>query len=304
MTFQETVEAGDGLRSITLPTPVTHVSRAKVGRLSVEISATEKEPLRTIFSPSHDVKVTRDSGQGRSALEMRERGRQRGPAPVLGGRRRRPGPPRPGQPAGKGEDGFFMLFGNPTGSAMVEKPAPREVLFVLDTSGSMRGEKIEQARAAMEYCTGRLNTDINFNLITFGTQVTPFKDSPVAASAANVAAARVFMEAVAEGGTNISGALAAALAGEATPDAPPRHLPHRRRPDRRRNSARQDHRGGQSAEPLRHAGLRLRGRRRCERAPAGRSLRRKPRAAASICAAARPSTTRWQRCTTVWPIRS
>ena len=222
VTFREKVEAGDGLRSITLPTPVTHLSKGGIGRLSAEVSITEKNPLRTIFSPSHDVKVTRD-GLSRAVVRSKCENWSGNEdlrlfwvadADDLGLRVLASRPD-------KGEDGFFMLFGNPTGSAIVEKPAPREVLFVLDTSGSMRGEKIEQARAAMEYCLGRLNPDDRFNLITFGTKVTPFKDSPVAASVENVAAARTFMEeAVAEGGTNISGALDAALAGEATPGRP------------------------------------------------------------------------------------
>ena len=45
------------------------------------------------------------------------------------------------------EDGYFMLLGNPAGAA-AERAVLKDVLFVMDTSGSMRGEKIEQARAA------------------------------------------------------------------------------------------------------------------------------------------------------------
>ncbi len=222
VTFRLAAEGRDGLQSISLPTPVTHCARGGVGRLTAEVTLSEKNPLRTIFSPSHDVKVTRD-GLTRAVVRSKcedwsgnedlrlfwvadtdELGLR-----VLASR------------PDKGEDGFFMLFGNPTGSATAEKAAPREILFILDTSGSMRGEKIEQARAAMEYCLERLNPDDRFNIITFGTKVTPFQASPVAASAERVTAARAFMEeAVAEGGTNISGALAAALVGEATPGRP------------------------------------------------------------------------------------
>ena len=222
VTFRQPVDGRDGLQSISLTTPVTHCARGGVGRLTAEVNLSEKNPLRTVFSPSHDVKVTRDGltrAMVRSKCENWSGNEDLrlfwvADTDDLGLRVLASRPD-------KGEDGFFMLFGNPTGSATAEKAAPRDILFILDTSGSMRGEKIEQARAAMEYCLGRLNPDDRFNLITFGTKVTPFKDSPVPASFGNVAAARTFMEeAVAEGGTNISGALAAALAGDATPGRP------------------------------------------------------------------------------------
>lgn len=115
------------------------------------------------------------------------------------------------------EDGFFMLLGNPTGAA-VEKVVEKDVIFVLDTSGSMRGEKIEQARSAIEYCLDHLNKGDRFNIITFGTTVSNFRDDLVALSPATLAAGREFIDnVVANGRTNISGALEKALASKAAP---------------------------------------------------------------------------------------
>src|SRR5262249_53664445 len=116
------------------------------------------------------------------------------------------------------EDGFFMLLGNPTGTAANEVVADKDVIFVLDTSGSMRGEKIEQARSALDYCLEHLTRGDRFNIITFGTDVTTFRDEPVSSTPATLTAAREFVEnVVANGRTNISGALARALAGKADP---------------------------------------------------------------------------------------
>ena len=65
----------------------------------------------------------------------------------------------------------------------------------------MRGEKIEQARAAIEYCLSHLNPADRFNVIAFGTQVRAFREGPVSSSKTEIGAARQFIEtmAVAEG---------------------------------------------------------------------------------------------------------
>src|SRR4029077_16455290 len=112
------------------------------------------------------------------------------------------------------EDGYFMLLGNPAGVA-AEAGVLKDVIFVMDTSGSMRGEKIEQARAALDYCIGHLDKTDRFNIVTFGTDVKTFKNDLVDALPDNLKAARAFIEdVIAHGQTNIAGALQKALAGK------------------------------------------------------------------------------------------
>ena len=53
-----------------------------------------------------------------------------------------------------GEDGYFMLTLSP--GRVLESPEPRDVTVVMDVSGSMSGEKIEQARAALRGLLGTL----------------------------------------------------------------------------------------------------------------------------------------------------
>jgi len=108
-----------------------------------------------------------------------------------------------------------MLLGNPAGAA-AERAIQKDVLFVMDTSGSMRGEKIEQARAALDYCIQHLDKTDRFNIVTFGTDVKTFRDDLVDATPANLKGARAFVEdVIAHGQTNIAGALQKALAGKA-----------------------------------------------------------------------------------------
>lgn len=110
-----------------------------------------------------------------------------------------------------GEDGYVMLLLAPP-AAEEGAVVPRDVSFVVDVSGSMSGQKIEQARAALRQALGTLRSGDRFQLIAFSSGVRHFREGFTAASAENLQAARGFVDALeADGGTNIAGALEAAL---------------------------------------------------------------------------------------------
>lgn len=110
-----------------------------------------------------------------------------------------------------GEDGYFMLLVAPPTEE--EGPSvPRDLTLVLDVSGSMSGDKIDQARAALRQALATLRPADRFRLVAFSTRVVNFRDSFVPATSGNLQAARAFLDALtADGGTNIAGALDAVL---------------------------------------------------------------------------------------------
>ena len=116
-----------------------------------------------------------------------------------------------------GEDGFFMLLLAPpqTEEGTV---VPRDLSLVVDVSGSMSGDKIEQAKAALLQALGTLRPADRFRLIPFSSMVRNFREGFTPATAENVRAAREYVNGLsADGGTNIAGALDAVLA-TASPD--------------------------------------------------------------------------------------
>lgn len=110
-----------------------------------------------------------------------------------------------------GEDGYFMVFASPKHDTTAP-PAPKDVVFVVDVSGSMRGDKIVQARAALQHCVESLNEVDRFNVLTFSNGVSRLFEGLEDARRPNIVRARQFAAAMqANGGTNIHDALIAAL---------------------------------------------------------------------------------------------
>jgi Ca-activated chloride channel family protein len=95
---------------------------------------------------------------------------------------------------------------------------PREAIFVIDTSGSMQGTSIAQAREALELAVRRLGAADRFNIIEFNSYARPLYPEARAASAENLeAAVRWVRELRAQGGTEMAKALDLALDGRETP---------------------------------------------------------------------------------------
>ncbi|MEX2156460.1 MAG: VIT domain-containing protein [Gemmatimonadales bacterium] len=109
-----------------------------------------------------------------------------------------------------GEDGYFMLLLAP-GAAADAAALRRDVVAVIDVSGSMSGEKITQAKAALIQLLGSLREGDRFRLVAFASGVRRYAEGW--ATAARRRDAEAWIHGLdAEGGTNIAGALAEAFA--------------------------------------------------------------------------------------------
>jgi Ca-activated chloride channel homolog len=111
------------------------------------------------------------------------------------------------------QNGHFMLLISPRAELSKSQQVPRDMVFVLDTSGSMRGKRIQQARNALNYCLTNLTPGDNFAILHFATTVTKYANNLQPASSENVVAAKKWVDALdATGGTAIDDALRTALA--------------------------------------------------------------------------------------------
>ncbi len=208
--------------SITSPSPRPFVQDAALRRTAVEnnsesadvftLTYPRSDELGEAYSPTHtlrrrvrgDLRIVAAEGDSREVtilLPLR-----RPDAASISVLAHRPN---------AGEGGYALIAITPP--AAPSRTTPRDVTFVVDVSGSMRGEKLSQAKAAGRAILGSLSPRDRFRIIAFSTDVRSFRDEWSVASAGNISAARRYVEDLqAEGSTNISGALEEALSTPST----------------------------------------------------------------------------------------
>jgi Ca-activated chloride channel family protein len=110
------------------------------------------------------------------------------------------------------QGGFFTLILQPPDRVTVEDVTPKELVFVLDTSGSMQGFPLEKAKETMLLALDGLYPQDTFNLITFSGDTKVLFDEPVPATLENLQKAKKFLASrKSEGGTEMMKAIRAAL---------------------------------------------------------------------------------------------
>jgi Ca-activated chloride channel family protein len=120
-----------------------------------------------------------------------------------------------------GDADYLLAFVTPPSVDQArQKPLPREVIFVIDNSGSMGGTSIVQAKASLTYALGRLQANDRFNVIRFDHTMDVLFPNSVVADREHVSRATAFVGALrAEGGTEMVPAMRAALTDHTTDDA-------------------------------------------------------------------------------------
>ena len=112
-----------------------------------------------------------------------------------------------------GDEHYALLTVAPPGSdVLARNRLPREVVLVIDTSGSMHGDSIAQAREAVAFALDGLRPEDRFNLIQFNSFTSALFAGPRPADAGNLARARRWVDGLeADGGTEMASALERAL---------------------------------------------------------------------------------------------
>lgn len=121
----------------------------------------------------------------------------------------------------KDDDGFFLFLANPALDPKAQVEAAKNVIFVLDKSGSMSGGKFTQATEALRFILERLNAQDNFNLVDYNGNIFSWQPELMAMTSENRKAALAYVDNLrASGNTNIEGALKEAFRMVSDPKAP------------------------------------------------------------------------------------
>ena len=180
--------------------------------ISIEVSINAGVPIDSVISKTHEVELERN-GDHQAFIKLRHQntipnkdfiirydvaGKKIADAVLLH----------------TGENGgFFQLILQPPDRPVINDITPKELVFVLDTSGSMSGFPIEKAKESMRQAIAGLNPRDTFNLITFAGDTQILFPAPVRATPENLSIAKNFLNGRSGGGgTEMMKAIRAALA--------------------------------------------------------------------------------------------
>jgi Ca-activated chloride channel family protein len=180
----------------------------------VSVRLKSKQPIATVYSPSHKLDTTR-AGEGSVLAHLAADATTEPGSFRLSYLLQRDGVTASllAYPDPKIGGGYFLLLaGAPVKVPPKESALKREVILVLDRSGSMAGEKLEQVRAAALQVLEGLEDGEAFNIIVYHEAVESFAPEPVIKNAGTMRAARAYLRGLrVRGGTNIHDALVEAL---------------------------------------------------------------------------------------------
>ncbi len=210
--YSEVLKASGGICGYRYTLNTEKFSRDPLQSVKVNVKITSKTPMKTIYSPSHDIRVEKQDDYHASVTYIEENTRPDKDFLLYYTVSQ--------QDIGfnllpfEDEDhqGFFLAMISPQVEVEADRTLSKNIVFILDTSGSMKGEKIRQAKGALSFCLNSLNKGDRFNLIDFDDQVKSFETSLVRAGSEEVQKALSFVDKTeADGGTNINEALLTGL---------------------------------------------------------------------------------------------
>ncbi len=209
ISYTEVLSQDNGLVSFVYPLNTEKFSPVPLEEVTITVDVASTAPINAVYSPSHDVAIDREDEHhvsvsyedndvtpstdfelfysvsqddfGVNLLTYRD-----------------------------GDDGFFLLLVAPKPDVARQDVVAKDVMMVVDVSGSMEGEKLEQAKDAMNYVLDHLHPEDRFNMLAFSTTVDLYAKTLQGSD--DTADARSFIRRLeAAGGTNINEALLTAL---------------------------------------------------------------------------------------------
>ena len=211
ITYSSILPAENGLIQYMYPQSTELYSNAPLDNQRIRVEVQSDEEIRAIYSPSHPVAIDRD-GDYRAVVGFED-------SDVVADEDFELYYTVALEDIGlnllsykeAGQDGFFLMLVAPAVQADSDQVVAKDVILVVDTSGSMEGQKMSQAKEAANSVIDSLNPGDRFNVIAFSTGVRNFaRGLAPSGDAGDYGQFIDRLEAV--GGTNISGALLEAVA--------------------------------------------------------------------------------------------
>lgn len=203
----------EGLTDFLFPLSTAKYTSHAVEAVDVRLTVESQDEIKNVYSPTHAVEIKRpDERHATVTYSVKNEvpnsdfrllydvGREKVSTRVLSYR------------SSGDKEGYFLLLASPKIEASSKSQAKKTVVFVLDRSGSMSGQKIEQVRGAMKFVLNNLHPGDLFNIVAYDSEVQTFRPELQRFGDATRRDALGFVEGLFAGGsTNIEAALRTAL---------------------------------------------------------------------------------------------
>ena len=202
----------EGLTDFVFPLGTAKYTSHPVEKVQIQLSIASKSDLKNVYSPTHSVEIKRpDDKHATVTFTSTNQVPSSDFRLLYDVRKGQLGTSVISYRPKDDEDGFFLMLTSPELKASGERPS-KTVLFVVDRSGSMSGEKIEQAKGALKFVLNNLREGDLFNIIAYDSEVESWRPELQKFNDESRKNATGFVEGIYAGGsTNISGALTAAM---------------------------------------------------------------------------------------------
>ena len=172
--YNQLLRKDRNLTDFLFPLSTARYTAAPIEKVDIEISIESSIDLKSVYSPTHLIEVTRPDAQHAKVVLTRKKHVPAGDfrlffdvtegkigASVISYRPQ------------ENEDGYFLLLASPRANLRSDQRPAKNVICVFDRSGSMEGEKIEQAKAALRYVLEHLDARDRFNIIAYWLRHVP-----------------------------------------------------------------------------------------------------------------------------------
>ncbi|MCO6045631.1 VWA domain-containing protein [Aeoliella sp. ICT_H6.2] len=207
--YTQLCRQSDGLTDLLLPLRTARYTSGTLDSLSITVAIESSQPIKNIYSASHAVEIKRN-GERRAVVKYESKNEipsadfrlfydatAEGLAASVVSYR-----------PDADDAGYFLLLASPDIKAQEENPPAKTVVFVVDRSGSMSGEKMDQAKGAIEFVLNNLREGDTFNIVAYDGDVEAFRPELERFNNTTREQALGFVAGLYAGGsTNIAGAL-------------------------------------------------------------------------------------------------
>jgi Ca-activated chloride channel homolog len=222
--FAQVLDKTGSVRRLLYPLKTGRAAARTMEDFTMVVNVDSRAELKTIYSPSHKVAISRKSDH-KAVVSMEESSADLERDFLLylstGGEDIGISLLTYDEDGRGGEDGYYLMTLTPRIEVDEDDIPAKAVTFVVDTSGSMSGEKMEQAREALKQCLAGLNEKDSFNVIRFSTDVEKlFPRLTKVTRESRDRGLRFAADLEAAGGTAIDDALSQALSAKAPSGTP------------------------------------------------------------------------------------